>query len=277
MLKKDCVLALMIGAIVFAGCDTIRSMVSDKNILGRYHMAALKDRKFDQLAVSMDKLYRRRVKETNKKKPHVIGQCIMHEVEKAAPNESYSGYGDWSNMVSSETEISAVTFGGRSLIISEGMLEKLNYQQDLIAFYIAHTIAHDFLHHTNEWLFKVEKSDEVGDLLEAWVNNTANFQSLAMSVNGSPLTEDSLKSYSVEMDDEADTIALNIIAYAGFNPNNAVALLSRHIGDTSERFYRIHPMTQERFEKLAARLENVSSVKSLAVKRNHVPQCENLQ
>lgn len=277
-------LSLKIGAclcaalVMLAGCDSVRSMVSKKNIAGRFYMGGLKDRKFAQLAHSMDKIYAKEVKETGRKKPYVVGQCIMHEVEKAAPTNSYSSYGDWSNMITSEKDVKVATFGGRSIYVSEGLLDTLNYRQDVIAFHIAHAVAHDHLGHTNELLYSEDKPDGTGDLLDAWSgNNPPSFRGFVMGLNGSPMSHEDIRPYSLEMEKEADLIAVAILSTAGFNPNNFLAYMSSHMDHPGAYYDEIHPMTQERFEALAKDVENAAPMRALAAKRNHVPECENLQ
>lgn len=277
MKVRKFILAAATAAVILCGCETMMSMVSQKNFLGRYYIGALNERKFAQLTAAMDKLYSRRVQETQRKKPHIFGQCVLLEVEKALPDRSYSSYGDWKNTVTSDDVMKVATFGGRTIYISQGLLDKAGYQQDLVAYMVAHAMAHDLLGHTNERLHKEDPPEGVGDILEAWVADIADFQAFAMGLNGSPLTRDGVRPYSVEMEDEADTVAINILAYGGFNPNNAVALLSQQIGHGADEYLRIHPMTQERFDKIAASLENVAALRAKAVQRSHVPDCENFR
>ncbi len=268
---------IVIGSLLFAGCDSLRSMVSHKNIAGRFYTGALNERKLPQLTKSMDKIYAKDVKETQKKKPFIISNCVIHEVEKYVPTNSYSSYADWTNVITSQPEISVAGFGGRKLYFSEGTAIRTNYQQDLMAFYVAHVIAHELLDHFNERLHAEDMPDGVGNLLEAWTENTSNFRLIAMALNGTPLSEDTIKPFSGEMEQEADKIAIDIIAYAGFNPSNVLALLQNKIDDRSEQYFRIHPLTQERFDNMANLIESTANLRSLANTRNHHPECENLQ
>jgi predicted Zn-dependent protease len=273
--RRLCII-LAAGSLFFAGCDSLRSMVSHKNIAGRFYMGALNERKLPQLTQSMDKIYAKDVKETQKKKPYIVVNCVVHEVEKYVPTNSYSSYADWTNFITSQPEISVVSFGGRKLYFSEGTAIKTGYQQDLMAFYAAHVIAHSLLDHTNERLFE-EKPEGIGNILEAWTDNTSGFRFAAMAMNGSPLTADTVSPYSEEMEKEADKIAINIIAYAGFNPSNVLALLKDSVDRKDEIYFQIHPLNQARFDNLATLIESSANLRALANTRNHHPQCENLQ
>lgn len=267
-------MVLVTAVSIAAGCSSL--FIDDTNILGRHYLGALKSRKLDSLLLTMNKKYRGAFNETGKKKPYIFGNCVAHEVEKASPKNSYVSYADWTNFITDNADINVATFGVRSLIVSDGTFEKLNYNQDAAAFIIAHQIAHSLLDHTNEWLFKAEKPEGVSDILEAYVNNTSNFVEFAMAHNGSPVSLASAVPYSDEMEKEADTIAINMISYAGFNPSNAVIAMKSFIGNNETTYFRVHPMTENRFEDLMNRLPDTEKLQLQAQKHNNRPLCENL-
>lgn len=270
------IVIIPISVLVFTGCNTLMSMVSDTNILGRHYFGALKTKQLDSLLVTMDKKYKGNYKETMRKKPYIFGLCVAHEVEKASPQNSYVSYADWSNLIAEDQDINVATFGVRSLVVSDGTFDKLNYSQDAAAFIIAHQVAHSLLNHTNELLYKKDKPEGVSNLLEAYVNNTNNFVEFAMAVNGTPINLKSALPYSEEMEDEADKVALEMIAYAGFNPSNAIIYMQNFIDSNDSTYFTVHPMTQKRFEKLMKALGGTVKMQAIAGKHGHKPDCENL-
>ncbi len=266
------IVTVAIAITMTSGC----SMVSDTNILGRHYIGALKSKELASLQLTMNKKFSGNYKETSKKLPYIFGTCVAHEVEKSAPQNSYTSYADWTNLVTESDDFNVATFGTRSLVVSDGTFSRLNYSQDAAAFIIAHQVAHSLLGHTNEWLHKADRPAGTSNILEAYVNNTNNFVEFAMAHNGSPINPQSAVAYSEEMEDEADTVAVNMISFAGFNPNNAVVQMQYLIDKNDGTYLLVHPMTQKRFESLMKKLSQTEKMQLMAEKYNNKPRCENL-
>lgn len=272
-LKKLIVFAVA-AAIGAAGCAGYSG--NSKNLAGRYYHKALDDMKYFKFSQFQSKLYGRKFKDTIFKKHEIIGKCIATDMAKSVPDKSYTSVGTWKIRILNDNDVKVAAFGDNTMFISQGLLEKYDFNQDIVAFHIAHVEAHSVLGHTNERLDEVEVgvTGTLGSMIES---DEDGFQDMSLRIAGAPLDDSKIIPYSEEMEEEADLIALNILALAGYRPNQSAISMQAEIGSEDDTYSKQHKITQERFDKLMYNLQATEHFQEIAKKRGYAPQCENLQ
>jgi predicted Zn-dependent protease len=98
-----------------------------------------------------------------------------------------------------------------------------------------------------------------------------------MALAGEPADEKDLIHYTKELEDEADSMAMSLVAMAGFDPNNVFVYLNNHIDDDQGFYVKQHPITEKRVEYISTLLDNSVKLRDRAFKNGVHPQCSNIQ
>lgn len=272
--KKICLIFIM--ALFLSSCNLAGVIKNQKNIFGRYYDGALNEKDTKAFNNTLAKMYERMYKETNYKKPYIVGRCIADPILSNLPKDSYQSFADWKVFVISSKEVIINAIGNKLLIISDAAMDYFNYDQNVIGFFIAHVVAHSELDHLNERMGMSEYY--VSKPLEAFTTNRDEYVDRVFSLAGGPSSPSHMIPYSEELENEADEMAMTLLGMAGYDPNNAFVYLNNHIDVEDPPFYlKQHPITQKRVDHIFSLLENTVSLRDRAFKLGAHPQCTNIQ
>jgi predicted Zn-dependent protease len=172
------------------------------------------------------------------------------------------------NVIQSE-ELNAFCMPGGKIAVYSGMLTKLNLTDPELAALLGHEIAHALREHSRE-----KQSQDV--LAAAIVEGIAKSGSRYAST-GALLTQVGAQlfvqlPYSREMEYESDTIGLELMARAGYDPSLAVGLWTKMAaysgGGGATDFFRTHPGHEKRVENLQALVPRVLPLYQTASRSN---------
>ena len=155
---------------------------------------------------------------------------------------------DWEvNVITSDT-INAWCMAGGKIAVYTGIIEKLNLNDDEIAFILAHEIAHALREHVREQQSQeMIKSGLINVASVFGVDNTIlGVANLAANVGIS-------LPFSRSHENESDEIGLELAYMAGFNPDGAASLwtkMQEHSGDGRLEFLSTHPSHENRIKNL---------------------------
>ncbi len=271
---KKIVLTTVVAALL-SSCNLAGVLKNQKNLFGRYYDGALNEKELKSFNPALAKAYTRVYRETNFKKPYIVGKCIADAVLSNLPRDAYQTFVDWQVLVAGTNRITISAIGNRLLLISDAALEHYNYDQNVIAYFIAHAVAHSELDHLNERMGM--KEHYVSKPLEAFSSNEGDYVTKVMALAGEPADEKDLIHYTKELEDEADSMAMSLVAMAGFDPNNVFVYLNNHIDDDQGFYVKQHPITEKRVEYISTLLDNSVKLRDRAFKNGVHPQCSNIQ
>lgn len=157
---------------------------------------------------------------------------------------------DWEvNLITSDT-INAWCMAGGKIVVYSGIIQKLNLNDDELAFIIAHEIAHALREHTRE-----QQSQEMlkGGLIS--IASILGVDSTILGVANLAANVGISLPFSRSHENESDEIGLELAYMAGFDPDGAASLwrkMQELSGDGAIEFLSTHPSHESRIENLQA-------------------------
>jgi len=153
-------------------------------------------------------------------------------------------------------ELNAYCMPGGKIMVYSGLVEQLNLTDAEMAAVIGHEMAHALREHSRERISRAYAQQ----LALAGVAVVTGAGEGAMNLANSVASVTFQLPHSREQESEADTIGLELMARAGYDPNAAVSvwkkMLSANQGGTPQ-FLSTHPSPQSRIQDLQAQVPKV--------------------
>jgi predicted Zn-dependent protease len=162
----------------------------------------------------------------------------------------------WQFNVQQSEELNAYCMPGGRIMVYSGLIEKLDVSDAELATVIAHEIAHALREHSRERISR-QYAQQLGLTAAAALagvsEQTANVAGMVAEVTfGLP--------FSREQESEADTIGLELMARAGYDPNAAITLwqkMAKGAGGGTPQFLSTHPSPSSRIKDIQKLLPRV--------------------
>jgi predicted Zn-dependent protease len=141
-------------------------------------------------------------------------------------------------------------------MVYSGIIDKLQLSDGEIAAIVGHEIAHALREHTRERVSRAY-AQQVGLGVLAAVTGAGT---AAMQVASTVTQVTFGLPHSREQETEADRIGLELMARAGYNPNEAISLwqkMNQQAGGSGPGFLSTHPSSGNRIADLQANLPKV--------------------
>lgn len=184
--------------------------------------------------------------------------------------------GNWEVVVFNEKSPNAFALPGGKIGVHTGLLKVAKNQHQLAAV-IGHEIAHVLAQHSNERVSQQYAVQGGLALTEALAGATTGTGQTLMGLLGVGAQYGILMPYSRSQESEADLIGLDLMANAGFDPRESVALwinMSKAGGASPPEFLSTHPSHGTRITDLRARLPSAVQKWKQAKAHGRNPQCE---
>ena len=198
----------------------------------------------------------------------VAGAIVPHVPE---------GYGDngWEVAIFDDEAVNAFALPGGKMGVYTGLLEVAE-TPDQLATVIGHEIAHVMAEHANERM-STQFATTLGlGALQVAAGDDPQRQEL-MAVLGLGAQVGIILPFSRLHESEADAIGLNLMARAGFDPRESVALwrnMARAGGAAPPEFLSTHPSRDTRIEDLQKAMPRAMYFYEQAREAGRVPGCE---
>src|SRR3954451_3405773 len=170
----------------------------------------------------------------------------------------------WEVNVEQSDDVNAYCMPGGKIMVYTGLIQKLNATDGELAAVIGHEIAHALREHSRERISRAYAEQLA--LAGIAVATGAGQNTMALANQVSQVTF-SLP-HSREQEAEADRIGLELMARAGYNPNDAVTLWNKmaKLGSGGPEFLSTHPSSESRMHDLEKSIPRVMPLYQSAAK-----------
>jgi len=193
--------------------------------------------------------------------------CLALAINSPSPNW-YNGY---YVMVLDDSSVNAFSTPGGHIFISRGFIE-LTSSEDTLAAIIAHELAHIQLHHGTAEIMNsrlIQQLEQERQRISSNIVNETQQQMFAEMINEITQTIFT-RGYSQLQEFEADSMAYNLLASAGYNPNSLMELLvilERLQGNQLASLNNTHPQPSQRITNLQRQTLTSRTTDNSAVRR----------
>ncbi len=193
-----------------------------------------------------------------------VGNAIIREVG-----------GSWEIVVFRDDSANAFALPGRKIGVNTGLL-KVAENQHQLATVIGHEVAHVLAQHSNERVSQKFAVEQGLGLINAVASpSTATGQTM-MGLLGVGAEYGVLMPYGRIQESEADTLGLDLMAKAGFDPRESVKLwvnMGRANKGQPPEFLSTHPSHSTRIRDLNARIPAALNLQRTAMQQGKRPAC----
>jgi predicted Zn-dependent protease len=258
-LKSFRKITLLLTAGLLASCTTSPT--------GRMQLIALPDNQVNQMGLQAFNSLKQRKLISRNRRYNQIAQCVAYAITREV------GGGNWEVVVFEDSSPNAFALPGEKIGVHTGMFNVINNSAQLAAV-IGHEVGHVLARHSNE------RSSE--DMLVkqgmGMIQQSSWGQSPAvMGMLGLGAQYGVLMPFSRTQESEADSIGLNLMAKAGFDPQQSVTLWQlmsqAEQGQQPVEFMSTHPSNETRVQNLAQQMPQAMTVYQQAQAQGKHPNC----
>lgn len=184
--------------------------------------------------------------------------------------------GQWEVVVFKDDSANAFALPGGKIGVNSGILSVAANQHQLAAV-IAHELSHVLARHSNERVSQEMAVQQGLGMVQAAANPTSPNGQMLMGLLGVGAQYGVLLPYSRTQESEADLMGLDLMAKAGFDPNESVTLwvnMEKASGGARPlEFMSTHPSPATRMQDLQKRMPSAQELNRQARAAGKNPQC----
>lgn len=183
---------------------------------------------------------------------------------------------EWEVVVFDAKQVNAFALPGRKIGVYTGLLGVANNQHQLAAV-VGHEIGHVIAQHSNERLSTQYATQQGMALLQALGGEMTENKQMLFAVLGLGAQYGVILPYGRQQESEADYIGLELMAKAGFDPQQAVNLwqnMAKAGGNQPPQFISTHPSNTTRIRDLQARMNAAVALQQQARSSGVVARCQ---
>jgi predicted Zn-dependent protease len=181
----------------------------------------------------------------------------------------------WEVVVFRDDSPNAFALPGGKIGVNSGLFS-VAQNQDQLATVIGHEVAHVVAQHSNERVSTAFAAQSGLELVQAITGAPGTEQSQLLALLGLGAQVGILLPYGRDQEREADLIGLDLMAAAGFDPRESIALwqnMARAGGAEPPEFLSTHPSHGTRMQDLAQRMPHALARAEEARRRGARPAC----
>ncbi len=239
---------------------------------GRNQLLLFSDRDMNSLGAQSFEEMKSQQKINHDPKVNQYVQCVAGRITQYVPHNM--GFSDWEVVVFDSDQVNAFALPGGKIGVYTGLLD-VAVNQDQLATVIGHEIAHVMADHSNERLSQSQLANAGLQLTNIALGSSeyAQYRGITMAALGLGLQYGVLLPYGRTQESEADIVGLELMARAGFDPNQSIALWQNMAkaagGNQPPELLSTHPSHSTRISDLAATIKRLPP--SQAAKPNCSP------
>lgn len=241
---------------------------------GRKQLILIGDDQMNKMGITSFQQMKTSQKVSHNKKTNRYVNCVADAIIKALP-EKWSGE-QWEVVVFEDKSANAFALPGGKIGVHTGLL-KVAQNADQLAAVMGHEVGHVLARHGAERVSQqvaAQTGMQVADVMVKQKVKGSTEQRLLMAGLGLGAKFGVLLPYSRTHESEADLIGLELMARAGFQPEQSVNLWQNMAkaagGKRPPQFMSTHPNPEKRIKQLQ---ENMSQAKQIRQNSPHRPKC----
>lgn len=163
---------------------------------------------------------------------------------------------EWEINVIKSNELNAFAMPGGKMVVYSGIVERLTLSDDEIAAIVGHEMAHVLREHSREKVSQQLLKSSGISIVSAALGLGSGGDSLLQQAGDVAFS----LPFSRTMESEADTIGLELMAFAGYDPNAAVTLwqkMAKASNNSGSSLLSTHPSGPERIANLQSQVPKV--------------------
>lgn len=236
---------------------------------GRHQLSLFPEQKIDQLGVQSYQKIKQETPASNNRALNNYVACVAHAITAQVG-------GEWEVTLFQSDQVNAFALPGNKIGVYTGLL-KVTQNQGQLAAVLGHEVGHVLAHHGNARMSTQFATQTAVQLASAVAGGagTAGGQ-LAMAALGAGAQVGVLLPFSRGQESEADEIGEQLMARAGFDPRESIALwqnMQRQGGNKPPEFLSTHPSEGDRIKDLQKHLPEAEQLYQQARAAGRRPNC----
>jgi predicted Zn-dependent protease len=199
-------------------------------------------------------------------------ECVADAITEQLPEKR-----DWEVRVFSDQSANAFALPGGKIGVHSGLF-KVAKNQDQLAAVIGHEVGHVIAEHSNERVSTAFATNAGLQVIQALAGSSGmQQQQLAMGLLGLGAQFGILLPFSRTQESEADIIGLQLMAKAGFDPRESIALwenMQRAADGEPPEFLSTHPSYGTRVSGLQGGMNQAMKLYQQARAAGRTPHCQ---
>lgn len=256
--------SLLLAAVVLAACSVSPTGRKQLLLFPDAEVAGMGVAAFDQQKKETAVLHDAK---TNAYVHCVAGQLLRTMGEQPA---------NWEVVVFDSKQVNAFALPGRKIGVYTGLLGVAN-NQHMLAAVVGHEIGHVIAQHSNERLSTQYAAQTGMALLQQMSGEMTENKQMLFGLLGLGAQYGVILPYGRQQESEADIIGLDLMAKAGFDPQQSVLLwqnMSKASGSQPPQFLSTHPSNESRIRDLQAQMASAQALQQKARAAGIVARCQ---
>lgn len=237
---------------------------------GRNQFLMFSDQEINQLGNESFAQMKAQLPQSNDQKLNQYVQCVARAVTSTVDHANRPA--QWEVVLFDSPEVNAFALPGGKIGVYTGLLNVAN-NQDQLATVIGHEVAHVLANHSNERMSRGQLADYGMQVSDLFISSSdyAEHKNLAMAALGLGVQVGVILPYGRQQESEADMLGLELMAKAGFKPQQSVVLWQNMAKNTEGAGYELlstHPSHTTRIQDLT---NKITQLPTYSAPR---PQCQ---
>lgn len=236
---------------------------------GRSQFMMMPDEQINQMGLQSFNTLKQQKKIATNPQFDQFAQCVANAVTQTVG-------GQWEVVVFADNALNAFALPGNKIGVYTGLIQLVD-NQDQLAAVIGHEIGHVLARHGNERASQQFAVNEGMGILQAITHPTTPMGQNAFALLGIGAQYGILMPYSRTQESEADIIGENLMAKAGFNPEQSLSLWQKmeqaSQGQQPPEFLSTHPAHATRIQDLQQHMPQAMQFYQQAQQSGKTPDC----
>lgn len=259
MLKKT--FATLVASLLLTACATSPT--------GRSQFIYMPDSQVDQMGLQSFSDMKTKNPISKNAKYSQFASCVAQAITRETG-------GQWEVVVFEDQTLNAFALPGNKIGVHTGLIDLVD-NQDQLAAVIGHEVGHVLARHSNERLSQETALSTGLSMVQAVSQPQTALGQTALGLLGVGAQYGVILPFSRVHETEADTIGLDLMAKAGFNPKQSVNLwlkMDRAAqGGQPIEFMSTHPSHSSRIDNLNQHMANAANLQQQAANAGKQPHC----
>jgi predicted Zn-dependent protease len=257
--------AAVLAIALVAGCQT--------SALGRRQFKMMSEAEMSQMGATAFSEISKQTPPSRDALENAMVACVANAITDSLPGANAKTR--WEVRVFADKSPNAFALPGGKIGVNVGLLQVARTQGQLAAV-IGHEIAHVTQGHANERVSSELATNTALQLFSAAAGASGVVNSQMIGLLGAGVQVGVLLPFGRKHEREADLIGLDLMAKAGFNPNESVALwlnMAKVGGSQPPEFLSTHPSHSTRISELRRRIPSAMLLYENAKASGRRPRC----